>query len=58
VDCAATMVLGGRDQMTFPAEARDLAERLDARTVQLDAGHAVMTESPDALQKALVEALV
>ena len=58
VRCPATMVLGGRDQMTFPAGAHDLAKRLDARTVPLDAGHSVMTETPDALQRALVEALV
>ena len=57
VRCATTMVLGERDQMTFPAEARDLGERLHARTVALGAGHAVMSETPDALLTALVEAL-
>jgi pimeloyl-ACP methyl ester carboxylesterase len=57
VRCPTTMVLGERDQMTFPAEARDLGKRLDARTVALGAGHAVMTEAPDALLMALIEAL-
>jgi pimeloyl-ACP methyl ester carboxylesterase len=57
VRCPTTMILGERDQMTLPAEARDLGKRLDARTVALGAGHAVMTESPDALQMALIEAL-
>jgi len=57
VRCPTTMVLGERDQMTFPAEARDLAKRLDARTVRLGAGHAVMTEAPDAMLMALIDAL-
>lgn len=57
VHCPTTMVLGERDQMTFPAEARDLGERLRARTVTLGAGHAVMSEAPDALLMALVRAL-
>ena len=58
VRCPTTMVLGERDQMTFPAEARDLGKRVNARTVALGAGHSVMTETPDALQRALIEALV
>jgi len=57
VRCPTTMILGERDQMTFPAEARDIGKRLDARTVALGAGHSVMTETPDALQRALIEAL-
>ena len=51
------MCIRDSDQMTFPAEARDLGKRLDARTVALGAGHAVMTEAPDALLMALIEAL-
>ena len=43
--------------MTFPSEARELGRRLDARTVELGAGHSVMTETPDALLKALIAAL-
>ena len=57
VRCPTTMVLGANDQMTFPAEARDLGERLRARTMTLDAGHAVMSETPDALLMALIEAI-
>jgi pimeloyl-ACP methyl ester carboxylesterase len=57
VRCPATMILGARDQMTAPAEARALGERLRARTITLGAGHAVMTETPDGLLMALVEAL-
>ena len=41
----------------LPAEARDLGKRLRCATVALGAGHAVMTETPDALQRALIEAL-
>jgi len=58
VRCPTTMVLGERDQMTFPAEARDLGERLHARTVALGAGHAVMSEAPDDVLHALRQALV
>jgi pimeloyl-ACP methyl ester carboxylesterase len=57
VRCPTTMIIGERDQMTVPAEARDLGKRLHARTVTLGAGHAVMSEAPEALLSALRGAL-
>ena len=55
--CPATLVLGARDQMTPPRATRDLAAALDARVVTIAAGHALMTEAPDALLHAVREAL-
>jgi pimeloyl-ACP methyl ester carboxylesterase len=57
VRCPATLVLGERDQMTSPRQARELAAALKAKTVLLPAGHALMTEVPDALLAALRHAL-
>ncbi|WP_046114801.1 alpha/beta fold hydrolase [Aquincola tertiaricarbonis] len=58
VTCPATLVLGGRDQMTPPKATRDLAGALKARVVTLPAaGHAVMQEAPEALLGALRGAL-
>jgi pimeloyl-ACP methyl ester carboxylesterase len=57
VRCPTTFVLGQRDQMTSPRDASALAEALQARTVVLPSGHAVMTEAPDGLLGALREAL-
>ncbi|MBS0448403.1 MAG: alpha/beta hydrolase [Proteobacteria bacterium] len=57
VQCPATLVLGERDQMTGPRQARELAAALRAQTVLLPAGHALMTEVPDALLAALRKAL-
>jgi pimeloyl-ACP methyl ester carboxylesterase len=57
VRCPTTLVLGERDQMTTPKQAREIATALNARTVTLPAGHALMTEAPDALLVALRSAL-
>ena len=57
VRCPATLVLGERDQMTAPKQTAAIAAALKARTVTLPAGHALMTEVPDALLTALREAL-
>ena len=57
VRCPATLVLGERDQMTSPRQARDLAAASKAKTVLLPAGHALMTEVPDPLLAALRAAL-
>ena len=55
--CPTTFVLGNNDQMTAPKQAREMATALRARTVKLPAGHALMSETPDALLAALREAL-
>ena len=53
VACPATIVVGRKDQMTAPKAAAPLADALRTTPVALDAGHALMTEAPDALLKAL-----
>ncbi|WP_028228923.1 alpha/beta fold hydrolase [Paraburkholderia ferrariae] len=58
VRCPVRLVVGQRDAMTPPRAARALADALGAAdvsvdTVTLDAGHALMTEQPDATLDAL-----
>jgi pimeloyl-ACP methyl ester carboxylesterase len=57
VACPATLILGARDQMTLPSRSGELARALKAAVVTLAAGHALMTEAPDALLGALRDAL-
>lgn len=57
VACATTLILGRRDQMTAPRQARGLAEALSANVIEVDAGHAMMAEAPDAVLAALRAAL-
>ena len=57
VRCPATLILGERDQMTLTKHAAAMAEALRARTIMLPAGHALMSEAPDALLAALRGAL-
>lgn len=57
VSCPTTFVLGESDQMTSPRQTREFAAALKAKTVVLPAGHALMTEAPDALLAALRAAL-
>ena len=57
VHCPATLVLGAHDQMTLPQAAREVAQRLKARVVTVDAGHFPMAEAPDPTLAALREAL-
>jgi pimeloyl-ACP methyl ester carboxylesterase len=57
VGCPTTLVLGARDQMTWPKHAAPLAEALRARVVTLPTGHALMSEAPDALLAAVREAV-
>jgi pimeloyl-ACP methyl ester carboxylesterase len=57
VNCPVTLVVGASDQMTGPKQTNTIAAALRARTVTLAAGHALMTEVPDALLAALREAL-
>ena len=57
VACPSTLVLGARDQMTGPKLSADLARTLRAEVITLPAGHALMTEAPDAILAALRAAL-
>lgn len=54
VQCPTLFVIGRHDQMTPPRSARALAAQAgDARIVEVDAGHALMTEAPGAVLDAL-----
>ncbi len=57
VRCPATLVLGARDQMTQPKQAKALADALKARSVLLPSGHSLMAEVSDELLDALRTAL-
>ena len=57
VACPVRFVLGAADQMTPPKKTAPLAEALHADVVTLPAGHALMTEVPDALLAAVRDAL-
>ena len=57
VVCPTTLVLGERDQMTVPKQSAQIALALRAQTVSLAAGHALMSEAPEALLGALRTAL-
>lgn len=57
VVCPTTLVLGERDQMTVPKQSGQIALALRAQTVSLAAGHALMSEAPEALLGALRTAL-
>jgi len=57
VRCPVTAVLGERDAMTSPKAARELLQALNARTVMLPVGHALMQEAPDGVLAALRQAL-
>jgi len=57
IRCPVRFVLGARDQMTAPRQAAALAEALHADVTTLPAGHALMTEVPDAVLEVLRAAL-
>jgi pimeloyl-ACP methyl ester carboxylesterase len=57
VRCPAHLILGRRDVMTPPRAAKELAAALRATVTQIDAGHALMQEAPDAVLAALRRAL-
>ena len=55
--CPAHLILGERDQMTTPKQARGIAQALPATVHTVPAGHALMAEAPDAVLAALRNAL-
>lgn len=57
VTCPTTFILGERDQMTQPRHSAELARLLKAQVHMVAAGHALMTEAPDAVLAALRVAL-
>ena len=57
VRCPVDLVLGARDQMTMPKQAREIGQALKARVNTVDADHALMAEAPDAVLAALRRAL-
>lgn len=57
VQAPAHLILGSKDQMTPPKAARQLAEMLKAQVQTLTAGHALMSEAPEALLAAVRTAL-
>jgi pimeloyl-ACP methyl ester carboxylesterase len=57
VRCPATLILGERDQMTNPKQAREIAQALKANVRHLSAGHSLMSEAPDDVLAALRAAL-
>ena len=58
VECPTTIVVGRRDQMTAPKDVIAMAAALGTTPVAIDAGHALMTEAPDAVLAALRKAMV
>ena len=58
VACPATIVVGGRDQMTTARNANVIAQALGVVPIVIDSGHALMTEAPDAVLDQLRRALV
>ena len=57
VTCPVSCILGRVDQMTAPQRARDLAKALHAQVHVVPTGHNMMAEAPDAVLRALREAL-
>lgn len=53
VRCPAALVLGEFDQMTLPRAAQPVAQRLQATTHTVPAGHFLMQEAPDPVLNAL-----
>ena len=57
VECATSFILGEHDQMTQPRQSAELARVLKAQVHMIAAGHALMSEAPDAVLAALRAAL-
>ena len=57
VQCPSHLILGERDQMTTPRQAREIAKALAAQVHVVPAGHTLMAEAPEATLAALRLAL-
>jgi pimeloyl-ACP methyl ester carboxylesterase len=58
VQCETLFILGRNDQMTLPKAARGLISRATrGKVVEVEAGHQLMLEAPDAVLAALTECL-
>jgi len=57
VTCPSTLMLGSRDQMTAPKQAKELAAALKAQVVMVNAGHSMMSEAPEQVLAAVRQAL-
>jgi pimeloyl-ACP methyl ester carboxylesterase len=57
VRCPSTLILGRADAMTPPRAARDLTQKLNAKVVDIDTGHHLMAQAPDAVLQALRSAI-
>jgi len=56
VTCPVLLLLGEADQMTLPRAAKALAAKAKgAKVVTVQAGHALMSEAPDAVLFALAD---
>ncbi|MEO8279606.1 MAG: alpha/beta hydrolase, partial [Ideonella sp.] len=53
VVCPVSLVVGEHDQMTPAAASTGLAKALNAQTIALSAGHALMGEVPDGVLAAI-----
>ncbi|HZT55271.1 MAG TPA: alpha/beta hydrolase [Burkholderiaceae bacterium] len=53
VACPVTFILGARDQMTLAKHTGEFAQALRAQVRRVNAGHALMSEAPDAVLAAL-----
>ncbi|HEY9025271.1 MAG TPA: alpha/beta hydrolase, partial [Burkholderiaceae bacterium] len=57
VGCPVHFIAGQRDVMTPPRAAAELARALRAQVLTVPAGHAMMQEAPDAVLRALRQAI-
>jgi pimeloyl-ACP methyl ester carboxylesterase len=57
VQCPVGFIVGASDQMTNPRHSREIAQALRAQVHTVSAGHALMTEAPDAVLAALRQLL-
>jgi pimeloyl-ACP methyl ester carboxylesterase len=57
LQCPVDFIVGERDQMTPPRQAREIAAATHARVTTLPGGHSLMQEQPDAVLNALRVAL-